>query len=369
MTVDIAADPLVWRTERFLMRPLEDADGPALLALFADPAVAEFMDIDPLEDLEEALGIIEWASERRETGLGVRWSIRLQDGGPLIGTCGFNVLEMVRGRRGEIAYDLARDHWGRGVMSEVLPHLLRFGYEGLGLHRIDAMVTPGNDRSIRLLERQGFVREARLRDYGYWKGRFWDQLVYARMAGPQPSAAARDGSGQGGAIEIRPLGAGDAEAVLRLYRRAAAAPGGLARRPDEIDEAYVAAMLAKGQGGGVCLGAWGPDGSLCGEIHAGRIGPAQFDHVLSDLTVAVDPDWQGRGIGARLFAALFEAARRLRPRVERVELMAREGNAGAVRLYQRLGFAIEGRMEGRVRLPDGTVEADLCMGMSLPQGD
>jgi putative acetyltransferase len=85
--------------------------------------------------------------------------------------------------------------------------------------------------------------------------------------------------------------------------------------------------------------------------------------VLTDLTVAVHPDWQGRGVGRALFEALFAAARA--QKVERIELMAREGNVGALRLYEALGFKVDGRFEGRVRLPDGTTEADIAMGKLL----
>jgi RimJ/RimL family protein N-acetyltransferase len=44
------------------------------------------------------------------------------------------------------------------------------------------MVTPGNVGSAALLERHGFVLEGTLRDHAYWKGRFWDQWLYARLA-------------------------------------------------------------------------------------------------------------------------------------------------------------------------------------------
>ena len=87
--------------------------------------------------------------------------------------------------------------------------------------------------------------------------------------------------------------------------------------------------------------------------------------MLSDLTVAVDPAWQGRGVGRALFAALFEAARALSPQVTRIELMAREGNVDAIRLYERLGFVIEGRFVQRVRMPDGRLEDDIAMGLLL----
>jgi ribosomal-protein-alanine N-acetyltransferase len=67
-------------------------------------------------------------------------------------------------------------------MDDVLPAVLAHGFGALGLRRIEAMVTPGNLASAALLERHGFVQEALLRDYGFWKGRYWDQLLYARLA-------------------------------------------------------------------------------------------------------------------------------------------------------------------------------------------
>lgn len=167
-----------------------------------------------------------------------------------------------------------------------------------------------------------------------------------------------------GGLDIRPLSLLDVDALVAMHRATAAPPSGLARTPQEIDAAYVSGFVARASAGGVALGAWS-DGALAGEIHAARMGIAQFAHVFTDLTVAVHPEWQGKGVGSRLFQALFEAAAGLTPRVERIELMVREGNANAIRLYERLGFRIEGRFPGRVRLPDGGVEADIAMGLLI----
>jgi putative acetyltransferase len=159
---------------------------------------------------------------------------------------------------------------------------------------------------------------------------------------------------------------GDAtQKVVTLYRAAAAARGGLARAPDEIDDAYVRRFLESAARDGVSRAAFAGDGTLVGEIHALRMSPRQFGHVLTDLTVAVHPDWRNKGLGTLLFGALIESARALDPPVARIELFAREGNAAAIRLYQRMGFKIEGRFEGRVRLPDGTIEDDVAMAMLL----
>jgi ribosomal-protein-alanine N-acetyltransferase len=182
----ISRDPdldgdLALATRSFRLKPLDEPDAVDLFAHYADPGVVEFMDIEPLTDIEQARHIIGWAMSQRVAGAGLRWSIR--DGaGRFVGTCGFNRIDVERGRRGEIAYDVARAWWGRGVLRDVLPRIIEFGFVRLSLHRLEAMVAVGNARSGRLLERHGFAHEGVLRGYGFWKGRYWDQIVYSRLA-------------------------------------------------------------------------------------------------------------------------------------------------------------------------------------------
>src|SRR5579859_6979058 len=127
-------------------------------------------------------------------------------------------------------------------------------------------------------------------------------------------------------VTIRPLTAGDAPAVLALYRAVAAVPGnGLARLPQEYELGDFEALLAQAPADVLSLGAFIGE-ALAGEIHCAAMGPRQFAHVLTDLTVAVSPDFQGRGIGAALFERLFDAARRREPTATRIELVARSGN-------------------------------------------
>lgn len=167
-------------------------------------------------------------------------------------------------------------------------------------------------------------------------------------------------------LALRPLGPGDAEAVLALYRAAAAAGSGLARYPDEIDLGRAERIVAHRPPDGLSIGAF-RDGALVGEIHAARPGPRKFAHVLGDLTVAVHPLHQGEGIGRALFEALFAEAARFDPPITRIELFVHEGNPAAQRLYERLGFVAEGRMPGRLVLDDGQCFADIPMARLQPQ--
>ena len=164
------------------LRPLEPSDAAELLAHLADPVVTRFMDIPALTSIEEAQTIIDWAAGLRAVGGGARWAIRARVDGTFVGTAGFNAIVVERGRRGEIAYDLSPAWWGKGVMAQVMPALIAFGFDHLALHRLEAMVTPGNDASSRLLERHGFTREGVLRGYGFWKDAFQDQIVFGLLA-------------------------------------------------------------------------------------------------------------------------------------------------------------------------------------------
>jgi ribosomal-protein-alanine N-acetyltransferase len=173
-------------TARFSLTPLDDDDVGDLLTHFGDARVTEFLDIRPLEDRSDARDLVDWAGALRASGQGLRWAVRAADGG-FVGTCGFHMMTFLRGRRAEVGYDLAPAWWGRGVMDELMPAALGFAYGALGLHRVEAMVTPGNVRSCAVLERHGFRREGVLRDYAFWLDRFWDQILYARLADDPPS--------------------------------------------------------------------------------------------------------------------------------------------------------------------------------------
>ena len=57
-----------------------------------------------------------------------------------------------------------------------------FGFRELGLRRISSWCIADNEASARVLERLGFVKEGKLRSNEFFKGRWWDTLLYAVLA-------------------------------------------------------------------------------------------------------------------------------------------------------------------------------------------
>ena len=59
--------------------------------------------------------------------------------------------------QGEIGYWLGFDYWGKGLMTEVVRDLIRFGFEDIGLNTIWCGYFEGNERSRRVQEKCGFT--------------------------------------------------------------------------------------------------------------------------------------------------------------------------------------------------------------------
>lgn len=111
----------------------------------------------------------------------VRFVLRGRDdaSGDIIGTC--NYTNIVRGafHACHLGYQIARSHEGRGLMTEALRAANAFMFEAMRLHRIMANYRPENERSARVLERLGFVREGMARDYLFIDGAWRDHVLTA----------------------------------------------------------------------------------------------------------------------------------------------------------------------------------------------
>jgi ribosomal-protein-alanine N-acetyltransferase len=73
-------------------------------------------------------------------------------------------------------------HAGRGYMRRAVDLTLDFAFGELRLHRVEAACIPGNERSLGLLEKAGFVREGYARRYLLIDGRWQDHVLLSRTA-------------------------------------------------------------------------------------------------------------------------------------------------------------------------------------------
>lgn len=87
--------------------------------------------------------------------------------------------------RAEIGYALKHDSdKNKGYMKEALNEVIKFGLSTLKLHRIEALVSPANTASLKLLEAHGFVNEGLLKEHYLINGIFEDSLIFG-LINPQ----------------------------------------------------------------------------------------------------------------------------------------------------------------------------------------
>lgn len=153
-----------YETSRFRLRRISSDDVESLFRNFSDPQLMQYYDMQPVrhpEDVEELL--MHWKAGEI-SGTSCRWGIADRTSDRLLGTVGLHGINEVHGRC-ETGYEIDRGSWGCGVMSEVLPCVLRHAFDALGLFRVGALVMPTNAASIALLQKFGFHREGTLRGY------------------------------------------------------------------------------------------------------------------------------------------------------------------------------------------------------------
>ncbi|MCY1022489.1 GNAT family N-acetyltransferase [Pyxidicoccus sp. MSG2] len=169
-------------TERLRLRKprLEDA-GP-LSRIYGHPETSRYIGFSATEGIEKTQQKLARDLETASRGEGFRWLLCERGDDTPIGSAGIFHWSQAD-RHAEVGYVLRFDQWGRGVMKEVMPTLLRFGFEEMRLHRIEARVDPRNAASLRVLTRSGFQREGLLRESLVEGAGFSDSVILSLLEG------------------------------------------------------------------------------------------------------------------------------------------------------------------------------------------
>ena len=159
----------------------ELSDAEPLFSIFSDPEVMRYWSTQPWQDVQEAAARIERDRAALVNGSAVRLLLQPVDGGSILGAVtllGF----VASSRRAEVGYLLSRLAWGKGLVHEALCGLLTYGFKNLALRRVEADVDPRNERSVKVVERLGFVREGFLRERWLIGDEVSDTALYGLLA-------------------------------------------------------------------------------------------------------------------------------------------------------------------------------------------
>jgi RimJ/RimL family protein N-acetyltransferase len=164
---------LEFNGEKVKIRKLKLSDAKEIYEHVNDKEIAQWTLTIPYPyPEEEAAKFIRKTHYQIKTKKSYVFGIVLKETGKVIGAVGLIKINWTH-KNAEAGYWMGRKYWNRGLMTEALKLLLKFSFEQLQLHRVNAYVFADNITSMRVLEKNGFQREGEVREaickYETWK--------------------------------------------------------------------------------------------------------------------------------------------------------------------------------------------------------
>ena len=168
-------------TERLILRSISLNDSDSILKYRADIHVNKYQGWIP-KNIEDVYDFIEnrVVSEINRVNTWHQLVIIHQESNKIIGDIGIHFMDN-ENKQVEIGFTLDKDYQGMGFASESVKEVLAYLFKKLNKHRVIASVDPRNIKSINLLERIGFRKEAHFIKSIFMDGEWVDDIIYAML--------------------------------------------------------------------------------------------------------------------------------------------------------------------------------------------
>jgi len=172
---------MIVTTDRLILREFVESDWPVILAYQSDARYLRYYHWTGRTEAEvRAFVQMFLAQQQAQPRTKFQLAATLRAGGQLIGNCGIRK-KSPEAWEGDIGYEFAPEYWGRGYATEAARAMVAFGFETLKIHRVWSWCIADNVGSARVLEKVGMRLEGRLRENEWFKGRWWDTLMYGML--------------------------------------------------------------------------------------------------------------------------------------------------------------------------------------------
>lgn len=167
-------------SDKVQLRKLITEDSKSIFRIYSHKESAIYDDWIPMKSITEAEKLILKAIKSYDSKTELRYGIIDQESEELIGSCGIFSFDEWN-RKCMFYYQVRHDKRNRGFASEAIRLMTKYSFDELGVNRIEAYITPGNDPSLRVLEKNGFHREGLLREMEFYKNKFWNGIVMGML--------------------------------------------------------------------------------------------------------------------------------------------------------------------------------------------
>jgi RimJ/RimL family protein N-acetyltransferase len=152
----------VFETPRLSLREISTDDDQFIFLLMNEPAYLQHIGDRGIRTPENARAYIleKLTSSYAKFGYGL-YLVELKGKQIPVGICGF--VRRERLEHPDIGFAFLREYWSRGLAYEAASAMLEYGRDTLGLKVVLGITSPGNQASIRLLQKLGFRYQKMIR--------------------------------------------------------------------------------------------------------------------------------------------------------------------------------------------------------------
>jgi ribosomal-protein-alanine N-acetyltransferase len=179
LTVCFEPFPIL-KTSRLVLRRISADDVECVFRMRSDPQMMKYVPRPLVTSRHEALNHIRQIEKKIAENDGINWAITQKETDVMIGIIGLYVIKKEH-YRAELGYMILPEFHGKGIMSEAIEGVLKYGFENMKLHSIEAIIDPDNIASEKVLLNNGFIKEAHLRENEFWNGKFIDTVIYSKL--------------------------------------------------------------------------------------------------------------------------------------------------------------------------------------------
>ncbi len=161
-------------------KALDTKDAEAIHSYASDNNVKRFIGWPLMESLEQTRDYVEEMLRREAAGTHIYASIVLKATEEIIGTAMIFNFDR-EANHAEFGYVFHSGHWGKGYGTDAVRLMSDFAFDILKLHKTHARVVHVNTGSARILEKNGFELEGRLKDHYFIEGSYYDSLLFGKI--------------------------------------------------------------------------------------------------------------------------------------------------------------------------------------------
>ena len=169
-------------TERLILRRFEKSDAASMMRNWvSDPAVQRNYGEPVYRTPEEVDGLLDKYIGGYDEPYHYRWAVIEKESGECVGQIAYFLVD-AKNEFAEIEYCIGTAYQGRGYATEACEAVIQYGFDVIGLHKVQICVRPSNTPSRKVIGKCGFVYEGTLRDYflmddGTFEGRMYFSLI------------------------------------------------------------------------------------------------------------------------------------------------------------------------------------------------